>query len=173
MIKDSKFFEFFSDEDMRKLYTSRITEVLLKKIRSKLERFRADPSTNSGLKYVGFSAHEHTLAALLISLQKFSSENYICGLENMQSSKAHRSRRKEVKCFEFPKYSSSLMFELHFDSEETEFYVKTLFNGKPIDFCSWNGSEYCRIDRFEQFLMKKLVADDISMVCGNGVSVLE
>lgn len=175
LIKDSKYFEFFSDKDLRKLYTTNLAKIILSKMNRKIGDLEplVNKKSNPGLKYLGFSAHEHSLAAFLVSLQKYSSENFICGLESLQMSEEHKTLRKEVKCFEFPKYSSSLMFELYFDKQEKDYFVKTTYNGKPIDYCSRNGTEYCRIDHFKSFFFKKLMLDDISMLCGNGESLIQ
>ena len=148
--------------DLRKMYTTQLATTIVDEMQKQENR----------VKYLGFSVDESTLTALLIGVKHVNMDDAICGLEMLEKGEGHKKRRRSKKCFKFPHFGSSLVFELSYSEAEMEHFVRILYNGEVVKFCN-NGLEHCRLDKFIERFEAKMVTHDKELICGNEGSIFE
>lgn len=56
-------------------------------------------------------------------------------------------------CESAPGFASSMLWELSYNLNDQKYYVRSIFNGKPVDFCTtstFEGQHYCEFGEFQK-----------------------
>lgn len=169
LVNDSKYFEFFKVKNLRLLYTSKISNLILEKLKS----LQKNQLPNE--KYISFTTNEDTLSAFLISLKHLNMDDAICGLQHLESSQQHKKKRKSKNCFKFPDFGSNILFEISMNKADGDFHVVLKYNNERFVFC-YDGREYCRLDKFIHRFESRCTMNDFDTICNGekrGIGILE
>lgn len=158
LVNDSQYFELFKIKSLRLLYTSKIAQVIVGKL--KMLKNGEIPKE----KYISFTANEDTLSAFLISVQHIHLNDGICGLEMLQGTRDHKDKRKNQNCFKFPSFRSSLILEVSESLVYGDYHIRLIIDGKSFVFC-YDGQDYCRIDKFIRRFEANTITDNFNQVC--------
>ena len=169
-IKDSKYFELFQASELRRLYTTGISKLIL----AELKKIHKNRLKHPKPAYLAFSADMPTLVSFLIGINHIHLDDAICNLQELKTHQYPKKGEKRKKCFKFPRPATNIILEVTFDSEDGQYYTRIRENGKSLIFCI-NGREYCRLDlfilRFDYRMLSSV--NEVDRVCGVETEILK
>lgn len=98
---------------------------------------------HSDLKYMMYSGHDDNVIAFMIAYNLLNTDcvwNKYLALPKI----------KKDGCANAPGFASSFLWELSQNAVDQKFYVRSLFNGKAVEFCGGasTGDHYCEFSDF-------------------------
>eukprot|EP01016_Furgasonia_blochmanni_P037016 TRINITY_DN4309_c0_g6_i1.p1 TRINITY_DN4309_c0_g6~~TRINITY_DN4309_c0_g6_i1.p1 ORF type:complete len:273 (-),score=33.70 TRINITY_DN4309_c0_g6_i1:252-1070(-) len=123
--------------------------------RRMLQYFSGHQNGTERRRFVVWSGHDLTIMGVLASFNLFTHK---C-IENRFFNRSNET------CLTFPGYASNIVWELHKEGERL--FVKTLYNGKPIDVCGGKSDTdgTCDYAEFAKVLESKLFKGDWKTYC--------
>lgn len=141
----------FTDQSIARIVVSNLMEDILTKMNRKVE-VSSDP-----MKYYLFTAHDSTLAPILVQAGILNAR---CFVDDMKNAKLTPS------CTNFPDVASNIVFELINDYDD--YFVRMLYNFEPVDICglkNTNEKFRCPIDAFNR-KWRSLTESNWKSYCG-------
>lgn len=154
----------FEKDEIRKLYTSKISETILSEV-NRLERsLETKDALDKHLSYLGFSGDDDTVASFL---HLFGLSSPACHFTAVSDS-SMGSESSEV-CQPIPPYSSTLLFEILRNKKDGSLTINPTYNHKPLfpDAHAKGGIPEIPLDAFVSILEDKGLQDDFEELCGN------
>ena len=137
---------------MSKLYITKIIKKIKDSFKKKIKQ------KNFELKYLMFSGHDDQMFPLL-------KNHKITNLDCIY--KSYKTRKNKIKlengntCIIFPGFASSFLWELNRNKNSNEWFVRILYNGKPIKFCKNNKDEfYCPFKSWESLVNDEMILSE-------------
>lgn len=116
----------YADDSQVKLVGSSLGLKISSLITNKIKELQKKNKNSKTPIFSLYSTENETLVPLLLSL----------GILNKDCLSQELFDKKKIKnCVEYPKYASSLIFELEYDTLTDKYGVKTRFNGKYYQIC--------------------------------------
>ena len=145
---------FYSSEEIQKLWTDNITRDLVSGIESVI---------NGTQKYKLriWSGHDSNVLPFMMRHNLISTE---CLKELYQ--KGHT----ETTCEKYPQFASSFLWEVSQRDTDNAYFVRVLFNGKPIAFCKEEDNVdgfYCPFAAFKKQAQSQMYLPNFGKVCGS------
>ena len=135
-----------------KMGSSYPVESILSWMNSKAESIRNPGEDEFFLKYALISGHDITISPILLSLGLLDTD---CLLNDLMTGK------DTMGCNHSPPLASNILFELV--QLKAEFYVRSMYNGAPLDICelnTTNNGHLCPLEEFTKIAKEKFVLDN-------------
>lgn len=144
----------YPTEDALLLYTHTISKDMLQTIENYVEG--KDKTKIHNL----YSGHDSNVMPFMV---KSGISSLICMKKLVEGEKLHET------CEHHPDYAANFIWELNLNNGlNDDYYVRTLFNGKPIKICSENRDEYyCSYTNFKKTIKSRFMLKDFMGNCGN------
>lgn len=149
--------------DVAKVYTSNLMKLVMDSLKQ---------GQKQEVKYAGFSSQNHTLLALLATLQVISPECYL----NYYKKKIFYF--SDPTCVDFPEFSSNLIFELNSnkqlnygeteESEQTNYFISVVYDGKPLEIPECSKKSLCTWEEFSRIVALQMRVESVEIRCGIG-----
>jgi hypothetical protein len=140
---------YFSNPQNYKIFTSKIAEYVITSFEGITEYEHYEP------KYTAFSEEGMSIFSMILAFKLGSPDCY------KKISEGSTPHKLTESCLGFPTFGSSVTFELSRDHNGANF-VKTLFNGKSVKFCSGDMiGDYCPFDGFLESARADLIDLDL------------
>jgi hypothetical protein len=163
----------YADWSLTRIFTSRIAENLLEELSNKVIDDDID------LEFSLFSANQEAMMAFISTMRLTS---FDCLLDRFNKD------YESIYCLDPPEFGSTLVFELNQadsknkdstgstaeDNEDIpiddEYYVRVVYNGRPLVFCQndYNfDTFYCPFTKFLETAQNTFIFPDFEDLCGN------
>lgn len=140
----------FHEKEELKIFTTKFSETVIKHFEGVMSSEEFNP------KFSVFFGTGHELYAFLEALNLTSEK---CLKKSLEEGKYSNNN---PECRLYPTFGSSLTFELSYNQEKSNYYVRILYNGVPVKFCDQNdGDYYCTMFNFVEAAKSNLIDFEI------------
>ena len=145
-----------------------------------IQQFKLKSSgTLPDLKYIMYSAHDDNLVPFMVAYNLTSTDcvwkkyqSSVQNRENVKSQFQDSTREPDDVCESAPGFASSFLWELSYNLNDQKYYVRSLFNGRAVDFCTtttFEGEHYCEFGEFQKIAESTLLLKNLiyNQTCGS------
>ena len=152
-------FKYDGDDKLPPFYTTKMTQQILEQFGLKVN------NTKPELKLLMFSGHDTTVFPYMLLKGLISRK---CSKQMYQTYMKNKTLISD--CHMAPGFGATIIWELNKGSNENEYFVRALYNGKPFKFCQNSVDEfYCEWDEFQDEANQQLILDDFTEFCGHNI----